>query len=215
LLCCKTLALHEGCDRLIDGRRWRRGRLACTARAPMRRVDQRARGAGPRLDVLGRRLGRRLVRARRALRRGLGRARRGLRRGRGRARGGLRRGLGGSGLPRHIPTSCPLSVQVEDDIDREGRSALYRASTRLRNLGGPGFKSQCRGTTSRYYETKNHDRACKCFHFVILKGDRVVVGAVEASLLARATRADTPRTPEGTFNALAMLAVPPVHTDGE
>jgi hypothetical protein len=32
----------------------------------------------------------------------------------------------------------------------------------LRNLGGSGFKAQCRGTTSRYYETKNHDRECKC-----------------------------------------------------
>ena len=38
---------------------------------------------------------------------------------------------------------------------------------------GSGFKAQCRGTTSRYYETKNHDRACKCFHFVTLKGDHL------------------------------------------
>jgi hypothetical protein len=40
----------------------------------------------------------------------------------------------------------------------------------------------------------------------------------QASLLARATQAthaDTPRTPEGTFNALAMLAVLRVHMDDE
>jgi hypothetical protein len=117
----------------------------------------------------------------------------------------------------HVNIFCTLRARVNQEtwFPREGRSALYRASTSLRNLGGSGFKAQCRGTTSRYYETKNHDRACKCYHFVTLKGDRVAVGAVEASLLARATRADTPRTPEGTFNALAMLAVPPVHTDGE